>query len=204
QLDGVHVHVGSQLMDTVALEAGVEVALAIAAESAARGAPLALVNLGGGYGVDYSGSGAEFPLERWGRHLAERCPPLPCGWVAEPGRWLVAEAGVLFAEVLWVKRRAGRRFVVLAAGMNDFLRPALYQAPHRIVAVHPRSGDVEPATVVGPVCESADVFAPSATLPPVEPGELLAILRTGVYRAAMASNYDGPPRVPDAVAGLAA
>jgi hypothetical protein len=92
----------------------------------------------------------------------------------EPGRWLVATAGVLVAEVLWIKERDGRRFVVLAAGMNDFLRPALYGARHRIVAVHPRSGPVSAAAVVGPVCESADVFDPSALLPPLEPGDLLA------------------------------
>src|SRR5439155_25162392 len=171
-LDGVHVHVGSQLMDTTAHEAALDVVLGLAAESARRGAPLALVNLGGGFGVDETGSGAEFPLELWGRRLLERVGGLALTWVMEPGRWMVAEAGVLIAEVLWIKERDGRRFVVIAAGMNDLIRPALYQARHRIVAARPRPGAVEPATVVGPVCESADVFASDVPLPPLEPGDL--------------------------------
>jgi len=198
-LDGVHVHVGSQLMDTTAHEAVLEVALGLAAESASRGAPLALVNLGGGFGVDYSGAGAEFPLALWGRRLAERAEATRFRWVMEPGRWMVADAGVLIAEVLWVKHRSGKRFVVLAAGMNDFLRSALYQARHRIVAVRPRPGSIEPASVVGPVCESADVFAADVPLPPLQRGDLVALLDTGAYGAAMSSNYNGRGRLAELV-----
>lgn len=192
---GVHLHVGSQVDDAGPLLRAAETALALADESARRGAPLSLVNLGGGYGVDYEGGAREFPLEDYAAKLVDRARGRGLRWVLEPGRWLVAPIGVLLAEVLWIKRRDGRRFVVLAAGMNDLIRPALYQARHRIVPVRPRPGAAEPATVVGPVCESADVFAEDAMLPPLEAGDGLAILDAGAYGAAMSSNYNGRGRL---------
>ncbi len=198
-LDAVHLHVGSQLMEPAPLAATARVALELAAESARRGAPLALVNLGGGFGIDYDGAG-EFPLERWAVELAAMPAAASFGWAFEPGRWVVAPVGVLLAEVLWVKRRDGRRFVVLAAGMNDLLRPALYGARHRIVPVRPRPGTAEPTCVVGPVCESADVFAEEAPLPPLEPGDLVAVLDAGAYGASMSSAYNGRGRLAELVA----
>ena len=198
-LDGIHLHVGSQLTEPAPLERALEAALGMADESARRGAPLGLVNLGGGFGIDYGG-GVEFPLESWARRLAERVAGRGLAWVLEPGRWLAGPAGVLVAEVLWGKRRDGRRFVVLAAGMNDLLRPALYHARHAIEPLSPRAGASAPATVVGPVCESADVFAEDAMLPPLEPGDLVAIRDVGAYGAAMASNYNGRGRLAELVA----
>lgn len=198
-LDGLHVHVGSQLLDPKPLANALEAAMYLAESSARQGAPLKLLNLGGGLGVDYTGEGAEFPLESWAAHVRERVRGLSFDLVLEPGRWLVAPVGVLLAEVLWVKERDGRRFVVIAAGMNDLLRPALYKARHRIEPVRPRNGDAVPATVVGPVCESADVFAERITLPPLEPGDLLAIRDVGAYGAAMASNYNGRGRLAELV-----
>lgn len=198
-VDGVHLHVGSQLLDTPPLEAAAGTALELARASAARGAPLALANLGGGFGVDYEGGGDGFPLEAHAAALARAAAGSGLEWRFEPGRWLVAPVGVLVAEVLWVKRRreaAGeRRFVVLAAGMNDLLRPALYGARHRIVPVRPRPGEPEPATVVGPVCESGDTFATGVPLPPLEPGDLVALLDAGAYGSAMSSAYNGRGRL---------
>jgi diaminopimelate decarboxylase len=197
-LDAVHVHVGSQVVEIEPLEAALDVALELAAESARRGAPLALLNLGGGFGVDY-GSGGEFPVERWGARVARRVREAPYRWMFEPGRWLVAPAGVLLAEVLAVKQRGPRRFVVLAAGMNDLIRPALYGAIHRMAPLVPRAGRRTRAVVVGPVCESADIFG-FADLPPVEPGDVVAILDVGAYGASMASNYNGRGRLAELVA----
>jgi len=205
RLDGVHIHVGSQLLDPAPLERAAEVARGLVEESARRGAPLSLINLGGGFGVDYSGKGAEFPIERHAASLAEILRGLRVDCVMEPGRWLVAPAGVLLSEVLWVKHRDGnggdrsRRFVVLAVGMNDLLRPALYGARHRIVPVRPREGALSPTTVVGPVCESADVFEPNILLPPLEVGDQVAILDAGAYGAVMSSNYNGRGRLAELV-----
>lgn len=198
-LEGVHVHIGSQVMDVEPLERAADAAIALAAESAARGAPLSWVNLGGGYAVDYSGEGEEFPLERWAGSLIARAAGRGVRWVLEPGRWLVAPAGMLVAEVLATKFRDGRRFVVIAAGMNDFLRPALYEARHRIALVTEREGPRHETTLVGPVCESSDVFGAHVRLPALEPGDLIAILDTGAYGASMSSNYNGRGRLAELV-----
>ncbi len=200
RVEGVHLHVGSQVLETEPLEDAVAFALELARESAGRGAPLAWANVGGGFGVDYTAGAREFPLERYATRLAERAAGSAIQWVLEPGRWMVAPAGALVAEVLWVKRRGGRRFVVLAAGLNDLIRPALYHATHRIVPLSPRAGDVEPATVVGPVCESSDCFATDLPLPPLERGDRVAILDAGAYGAAMSSNYNGRGRLAELIA----
>ncbi len=198
-LDGVHVHVGSQVLDSPALLEAADAALALADEAARRGAALARVDVGGGFGVDYEGLGREFPLESHAAALAERARGRSLEWTLEPGRWLVAPGTVLVAEVLGVKERRGRRFVTLAAGMNDLIRPALYGARHRIAVVQPRVGAATPATVVGPVCESADTFAEDVPLPPLERGDLVALLDAGAYGASMSSNYNGRGRLAEVV-----
>jgi len=203
RLDGVHLHVGSQMLEPGPLEQAARVALELARESTLRGAPLTLVNLGGGFGVDYERGSHEFPIEAHAARLAAIGAGTKLEWRIEPGRWLTAPVGVLVAEVSWVKRRRDgereRRFVVLAAGMNDLLRPALYGATHRIVPVRSTAGEPSAATIVGPVCESGDTFATGAPLPPVEAGDLVAILDSGAYGAAMSSNYNGRPRLAELV-----
>lgn len=203
RVDGVHLHVGSQLLDTGPLEAAATAARELADASRARGAALGLVNLGGGFGVDYDEGTREFPVEAWAARLGEHARASGLEWRIEPGRWLVAPAGTLVAEVLWEKRRAEdgtvHRFVVLAAGMNDLLRPALYGARHRAVPVRPRAGALTPAAVVGPVCESGDTFEEGAMLPPLERGDLVALLDAGAYGAAMSSQYNGRGRLAEVV-----
>ena len=201
RLDALHLHVGSQLLDTEPLERATLWAMALAREAESRGCAISHVNLGGGFGVDYTGA-SEFPLEQHARTIRALTLQSPLRWHFEPGRWLTAPIGALIAEVLWVKQRPGERstrFVVLAAGMNDLIRPALYAARHRIVPVRPRPGVLSPATVVGPVCESGDTFDDAALLPPLEPGDLVAILDAGAYGAAMSSNYNGRGRLAEVV-----
>lgn len=197
-VDGLHVHVGSQILDPSPLWRAIEEALALVDAAARRGARIGLVNMGGGMGVDYAGE-REFPLDAYASRIAAAAAGRALDWAFEPGRWIAARAGVLLARVQWVKRRGGHRFVVLGAGMNDFIRPALYGARHRIVAVTPRRGASSPATVVGPVCESGDVFDRDVPLPPLEPGDLVAILDTGAYGASMASTYNGRGRLAEVV-----
>ncbi len=207
-LEGLHVHVGSQLLDTAPLEAALAFALDVAAESARRGAPIAFVNAGGGFGIDYEGRGREFPVERWAARLAAAARERRIAFVVEPGRWLVGPNGWLLAEVLSVKVRDGRRFVTLAAGMNDLIRPALYGARHRMalaregaparfVADLPDASP--PASVVGPVCESADVFAADVALPEIAAGDCVAIADAGAYGASMSSNYNARGRLAELV-----
>jgi diaminopimelate decarboxylase len=108
----------------------------------------------------------------------------------EPGRFLVAQAGALVARVLQVKRNGKKTFVITDAAMNDLIRPALYQAHHEIVPLRPRAGKARVVDVVGPICESGDFFAHDRLLPPLEPGDLVAILDAGAYGMAQSSNYN--------------
>jgi diaminopimelate decarboxylase len=117
----------------------------------------------------------------------------------EPGRSLVARAGVLLTRVIVVKENHGKRFVVVDAGMNDLLRPALYDAYHRIEAVTAGEETAAVVDVVGPVCETADFIARARHLPGVVPGALLAIRDTGAYGFSMASTYNMRPRPAEAL-----
>jgi diaminopimelate decarboxylase len=117
----------------------------------------------------------------------------------EPGRYLVAEAGVLLTRVLRIKEGTERRFLVLDAAMNDLLRPSLYDAWHDIVPVAPGPRPSVAYDVVGPVCETGDTFARARVLPECVPGDLLAIQGTGAYGASMASTYNSRPLAAEAL-----
>ena len=195
ELDGVHMHVGSQVAGAEPFVDSARLALDLVKECAAAGHAIESVNLGGGFAVDYDGRGRELDLSSLATGLLELPGAAGMQWCFEPGRWLVAAAGTLVAEVLWDKRRPDddgeHRFVVLAAGMNDLLRPALYGARHRIGPLAPRAGAVSPADIVGPVCETSDTFASGEPLPPLVQGDLVAILDVGAYGAVMSSRYNG-------------
>jgi diaminopimelate decarboxylase len=194
---GVHVHVGSQITTLDPLRDAATRVVALARALAGDGIALEHVDLGGGLGISYDGS----PVPTAADYAAAILPALQgsgFGLVVEPGRALIAAAGILIARV--VDRKAyegGPQFVVLDAGMTELMRPALYGAFHRIVAVAPREGAVEPYEVVGPLCESSDIFGRDRLLPPLEVGDLVAILDTGAYGSVMASTYNRRPFPPE-------
>jgi diaminopimelate decarboxylase len=198
-LAGLHVHIGSQILDLHPLEDALAETLGIVDAGRAAGAPLEVLDLGGGFGIDYAGDGASFPLAAWGRHVCDAAAARGLTALVEPGRYVVCDAGVLLARVLDVKRAPSRTFVVLDVAMNDLLRPALYEAYHRIVPLVEPAKGAEPlvADVVGPVCESGDTFARARPLAPLAPGDGVAILDAGAYGYAMSSNYNGRPRLPE-------
>jgi diaminopimelate decarboxylase len=148
------------------------------------------VDLGGGLGISYEGRPLITPVEYASAVLPElRRLGLPV--VLEPGRAVLGHAGALLARVVDTKQYPdGRRFAVLDAGMSELMRPALYGSFHRIVPVCPRPGAETPWDIVGPICESSDVFARDRELPPLEVDDLVALLDTGAYGAVMASNYN--------------
>ena len=185
-LAGLHLHIGSQLGRPDESAAAARLALALAHEFG-----LHHVNLGGGFPVAYDG-GSAVSVEDFAAALLPILLNQGVQVAFEPGRYLVAEAGVLLAEVQYVKR--GGQTLVLNAGMTDLLRPALYEARHPIWALRGGGDPAETVQVVGPICESSDVVHPAAMLPPVAPGEGVAIGVAGAYGMTMASNYNGRPR----------
>jgi diaminopimelate decarboxylase len=190
---GVQCHLGSQITDLEPLASAARDLAALSRGLLEEGFALETIDLGGGLGVDYEGGGGVDP-----RRLAERILPeiqgLPLTLVLEPGRSLVAGAGVLLARVLYVKENGDRRFVVVDAGMNDLLRPALYRAFHRVEPVRPQGRAHESVDVVGPVCETGDFLARGRKMERPEPGDLIAVRDTGAYGFAMSSRYNMRPR----------
>ena len=193
RLVGVHVHVGSQVTSLDPLRRAAAFAASLSRELLDRGVALEYVDLGGGLGVSYDGAAVPSPSE-YVAALVEvvRATGLPI--VVEPGRSMIAPAGVLVARVVDVKpRNAISEFVVIDAGMTELLRPALYGAYHAIEPIVARDGAPRQYEIVGPVCESSDVVGRDRELPPLEVGDLVAIRDAGAYGSAMASNYNRRP-----------
>ena len=198
EIAGVQCHIGSQVTDVTALAEAAQALAALARELVARGFPLRTIDIGGGLGVDYDGRGAPGPAEL-AAHVIPALAGLPLTLLVEPGRSLVAPAGVLLTRVLYVKESGSKRFVIVDAGMNDLLRPALYDAFHRIELVSERGREALTVDVVGPVCETGDFLGRERLLERVEPGELLAVRDAGAYGFSMASNYNMRPRAAEAL-----
>ncbi len=194
---GLHVHVGSQITSLGPLCEAARKVAGLATTLRAEGFPLAHLDLGGGLGIVYD-DGSVPSYEAFARALVDVARPTGLTLIVEPGRTIVGPAGVLLARVIDVKPHAGGgRFVVLDAGMTELLRPALYGAFHRIVAVHGESRPLVPCDVVGPVCESSDTFGRTRELPDPRVGDLLAIMDAGAYGAVMSNTYNRRPLPPE-------
>jgi diaminopimelate decarboxylase len=199
---GLACHIGSQIGEVRPFVEAARKLRTLFLELRASGHALRQLDLGGGLGVPYGERDAPASPEEYARALGEVLRGLDARLLFEPGRLLVANAAVLLTRVLLTKRGAGaRRFAVVDAGMNDLLRPALYQAKHRIEAVREPPPSIRSAPrrrdrfdIVGPVCESADLFAKQLAMHPPAPGELLAIRSAGAYGMSMASNYNARAR----------
>ena len=187
---GVHIHIGSQITTAEPLRRAAAALVSLAMELRDDGVPLEHVDLGGGLGIAYEGRPLITPAEYAAAVLPElQRAGIPV--VLEPGRAIVGHSGALVAQVVDTKRYPdGRQFAVLDAGMTELMRPALYGSFHRILPVTPRRGDARPLDIVGPICESSDVFAREREIEPLEVDDLVAILDTGAYGAVMASNYN--------------
>lgn len=192
-LCGLSCHIGSQITDIAPFRDAARRLSAQVAEVRAAGVTLTHVGMGGGLGIPYGNEAPPHP-RAYGETLREVLAPLQLELVVEPGRVLVGNAGVLLTRVVRRKQHGDKVFVLVDAGMNDLLRPALYQAHHQVVAVVQDARPTQEVDVVGPVCESADTFGRNVALPPLSGGELLAIRSAGAYGAVMASNYNGRAR----------
>jgi diaminopimelate decarboxylase len=192
-MSGVQAHIGSQIVETAPLEETARELAALASDLAARGFPIETLDIGGGLGVPSAGKRALSP-EEYAAAVLPHLAGLPFKILIEPGRAIVARAGVLLTRVIYLKENRGRRFVVADAGMNDLLRPPLYGAIHPIESVSSRERQNVTADVVGPICETSDFLGRDVEIPDVAEGDLLAVGDAGAYGFAMASNYNFRPR----------
>jgi len=196
---GIHFHVGSQILDLSVYEAALTGIYDLPARLEKMGIDLEFINIGGGLGIDYTGSGAPTPKE-----LANRVKPIfdeitsglkskPKLYL-EPGRSIVGNTTVLLTRVNLVKN-AYKKFIAVDAGFNLLIRPTLYGSYHRVAVANKMDKfEEETYTIVGPICESGDILAQDRKLPKVERGDLIAIFDTGAYGFAMSSQYNGRPR----------
>ena len=192
---GIHQHIGSQITELQPFVDALRKTTAFVKDLRAAGIAIQYINIGGGLGITYKDETPPLPKE-----LADSVRPLlqecGCTIVMEPGRAIVGNAGILVTSVLYHKESGSKRFLVVDAGMNDLIRPSLYEAYHDIkpVTEQPAVQRAE-VDVVGPICESGDFLAKDRELPLVAPGELLAVHGAGAYGFSMSSNYNSRPRV---------
>ena len=189
---GIDVHVGSQLLDLEPFEQAFERAAEIVCQLRDDGINIQTIDVGGGLGVAYQEtdmpSSAESYMALAGRILGH----LDCEIVFEPGRFLVAQSGFLVARTVRIKQAETKQFLVLDAGMNDLIRPAIYDAYHDILSVKEGAKD-HLYDVVGPICESSDVFGKDRHLPAMKAGDLVVLKTAGAYGSSMSSNYNFRP-----------
>jgi len=191
-LIGVHQHIGSQITKLAPFTESVEKSAQLVEELKDRGFDIRYFNIGGGLGIRYKDEEAPSPKE-----LVDAIRPTleatGTKILCEMGRYIAGGAGALLTRVVYRKRSGEKDFIVADAGMNDFLRPSLYDAHHEVRAVS-EDGSVANADLVGPVCESGDYLARDRELPDVREGDLLAVMCAGAYGFSMASNYNSRPR----------
>ena len=197
----IAVHIGSQITTLDPFEAAFKRVRELVLKLRADGFTIDHLDLGGGLGVPYHQSSNVHPPSpaEYGAMVKRVLGDLCCKMMFEPGRVIVGNAGILVTRVISLKQTTTRRFVIVDAGMNDLVRPAMYGAYHEILPVveAPPSPGASIADVVGPVCETTDRFAQDYRLPQLVAGDLLAILTTGAYGAVMSSTYNARPLVPE-------
>jgi len=191
---GVHQHIGSQITEVQPFVDALVKLVAFVKELRTAGIDITYINIGGGLGITYKDETPPLPKE-----VAQAIQPLlkdsGCTIVMEPGRAIVGNAGILVTSALYHKQSGDKRFLIVDAGMNDLIRPSLYEAYHDIrPVVEPLSPERTVCDIVGPICESGDFLAKDREMPVVKPGELIAVLGAGAYGFSMSSNYNSRPR----------
>jgi diaminopimelate decarboxylase len=193
--EGVSCHIGSQLLELDPLLEAADKTIALVARLRAAGLPIRFLDLGGGLGVQYRPNERNASIADFAARLRPKLEALSLTLMLEPGRSIVAEAGILLTRVLLIKQNGEKTFVVVDGAMNDLLRPALYQAHHEITPVAELPAELSvTADVVGPVCETGDFFARDRRLPALRAGDLIALRTAGAYGFVLSSNYNSRPR----------
>ncbi len=190
---GIHKHIGSQITKVTPFVDALKRVMVLFDNLKQEGINIKYLDIGGGLGIQYNDENPPHPKE-----LAKRIIPVIKGrdvtLIVEPGRSIVGNAGIFVTKVLYTKEGVDRRFIIVDGGMNDLLRPSLYNAYHHIIPVKRRRVKKVFADVVGPICESGDFLAKGRELPSVSRSDLLAVLSAGAYGFSMSSNYNSRPR----------
>ncbi len=195
---GVHTHIGSQLTSIEPLVETARLIEDLVSELLDKGVPLREVDWGGGLGISYEGENVP-TFDEYADCILPWISRSGLRVILEPGRTLVGPCGALVLKVLYLKKVHGRRFAVVDGGLNDLLRPSLYDAYHRIEPVVPREESAATVDVVGAVCESSDVFGRDRRLGDLRQGDMLCVLDVGAYGFSMSSNYNLRPRPAEVV-----
>jgi diaminopimelate decarboxylase len=201
QLMGFHCHIGSQMTDVEPYNFAMQRMMDLF-QKCRKSYPIEYLNVGGGFGIFYKGDEA-VPVREFAARVMPFVEATRCRLILEPGRYIVGNAGILVTRVQYIKESGAKRFVICDAGMNDLIRPALYQAYHRIwpvatsIPLNTPGRELTPADVVGPVCESGDYFAKDRPLPDLKRGDLVVIFSAGAYGFTMSSNYNARPKAPE-------
>lgn len=193
---GLHFHIGSQILDVRPYIEALKKIVNLCLELRKRKFEIKYLNIGGGLGVIYD---KEKPLTamKFSMKIRKYLKKVqPCKIILEPGRFIMGNSGILVTKVLYKKKSGGRNFLIVDAGMNDLIRPALYNAYHKIVPLNLKNRRRLKFDIVGPVCESGDFLGLGRKIQDFEPGEYLAIMTAGAYGATMGSNYNSRPKPP--------
>jgi len=189
KVQGVDVHIGSQLTSLAPFEEAYQRIAQLVIELRADGHEISVVDVGGGLGITYLDE--VIPSKQTYAELVKaQLGHLDCKIILEPGRSLLGNAGILVSSVVFVKNGEERQFLMLDAGMNDLIRPSMYEAYHQIIAVNKSSNTLKTYDVVGPVCETGDTFAKAREVHASDAGDLIAIMSCGAYGAVMSSSYN--------------
>jgi len=189
---GIHFHIGSQLTKLDPIRESAQIVADLVRSLKAIKIDIKFFDVGGGIGVVYDNE-VTILEEAYTQSIFEAIKGLDLTILCEPGRYMLANAGAFFTRVLYEKNNGGKRFVIVDGAMNDLLRPSLYNAYHKIEAIHV-DGDKTDADVVGPVCESADFFGKDVSLPALKHNDLIVVHSAGAYGFTMSSNYNTRPR----------
>lgn len=196
KVNGVHIHIGSQITEGAPFVGALKKVLAFVNELRREGMEIEYLDIGGGLGIIYKD---ETP--QTAQQYADRVLPIlhkaNLKIIMEPGRFIVGNAGIFVTKVLYVKDNGLKKFVIVDGGMNDLIRPTLYDAYHEIVPVQQTKAVKMKVDVVGPICESGDFFAHDRLLPKVNKGDVLAVMSAGAYGYVMSSNYNIRGRAPE-------
>ncbi len=191
---GVHCHIGSQILDVSPYEEAVSKVMDLCDDLIREGFEIRCVDIGGGLGIKYRPEDREPTPGDLAKAVRPHLSRLDLQVILEPGRSIVGNAGLLIAEVLFVKNKGHKHFIIVDAGMNDLIRPSIYDAYHHIVPVEDRDENYVIADIVGPICETGDFLAKDRRIRDLRRGDLIAVLSAGAYGFSMASHYNVRPR----------